>query len=145
MPMYSSAAGATAATKSAVTGSTGSTSPAVKNIVYDANGRMTCQSQSSNTILYALCRRARRATLSTYSIPAAPNTSTTVATCAPLGQGALSMAERSSAAQKCTTIGDPNAAPPASPAVPESGDSAMSAITTNWSPVSAAPADPMIM
>jgi hypothetical protein len=82
--------------------------------------------------------------LRAYTIPAAPKMTAARTTPAPSGHGALSIAESSSAAQKWTMFGDPNAATPASPPALGIGDSAIRAITTNWSPVSAAPEEPMI-
>ena len=55
-------------------------------------------------------------------------------------QGALRIAERRSTAQKCTTVGVPNA--DISREVLWVRDSAMSTITTNCNPVNAAADDP---
>ena len=58
------------------------------------------------------------------------------------GEGALRIAEIRSAAQKCTIVGVPNASNVA--VLRRLRSSVVSAITTNCSPVSAAPDEPTI-
>src|SRR5262245_29413740 len=78
-----------------------------------------------------------------YTRPDAPQIATTTPAGASVLQGALKIAETRSAAQKCTTLGLPNAAI-ASPRAGMEPAFAISVSTTNCSPVRAPADEPTI-
>ena len=78
--------------------------------------------------------------MAVYAIPTTPKTPSARAALASECQGALSVAATSRAAQKCTIVGVPKAASSVDPV--RMLESATSAMTTNWRPVSAAPDEP---
>src|SRR6185369_16548900 len=64
---------------------------------YALHGNMPCHSQSAQTALYSVCRRARKTTIKPYVSPASPYTKTAFDVEYSDGHGALMMAERSKA------------------------------------------------
>src|SRR5688572_31953108 len=117
----------------------GRTTAAAKSTAYAMNGSTPCQSQSSNTGTYSVCRRVRLATITTYTTPTKPQTPRPSAGLHSACHGALTIAETSRAPQKWTIVGVPNAR------VVETLNAFTSeprTITTNCRPVSAAAEEP---
>jgi len=85
----------------------------------------------------------RRATTTMYIVPANPTNPHRIAAGAIACQGTRIKADRSSAALKCTTLGEENAAPASGDA--SCGLSASSVMTTNCRPISAPAAAPTMM
>src|SRR5437867_11690709 len=105
-------------------------------------GSTPCQTQSATTAAYSVCRRACLITVTTYATPTTPQAPRPNAALESACHGALSIADISSTAQKCTIVGVANAR-----AVVTSRSafkSAASTITTNCRPVSAADEEPTI-
>src|SRR5436190_6312240 len=144
MPINTSESTAAATAKSDCGASRVRNAAAIAIAAYATTGNTPCQSQSSSTGVYCVCRRARCTVITAYASPAAPQEPTAMPTFASLCHGALSAADTISAAQKWTILGVPNAASVRLDLGALTVSSAISATTTNIRPASAAADEPTL-
>src|SRR6185437_181737 len=140
MAMRRSDSAAPAITNDALRTNEWSSKAPITIAAYIQHGKAMYQSQSSITGRYPTWRRAWTITLAAKPRPIRPQTTRAIETPSNDGQGALMIAETSSAPPRWTTVGVPNAL--MVPEVVRVRVSLISAMTTNCNPMSAAPDEP---